>query len=737
MENNGHHPVVPVSQVAQPLGVGIAEYGIEVEESHHLSEYLNILMKRKWWAIGFFVGMVTIVGLYTYMQTPIYRAATILQIVQDNPQYFMGDRGDPLTMAMQYGDSQNRFYETQYKLLQSRSLALKIIETLNLQNYPEFKVSDEDRRRMSPEEIKISLADRLGNELEITPIKNTFLVEVAYQSPNKELAQKIVNATYKEYLRFGMETRQQSYVLIKEWLEKELQQLAQKVEVSQKKLFDHDQQKGVLLVGEDNVVVKKFVELNKLLVTAQSERMIKEAQYQQIKQKGADAPLVVNNPLVSSLRQDVIRQEAKVSGIKKIFGKNYPQLQTESATLQELRSRLNNEVRRTETAIKADYEVAQRTENFLQEEFAAQKANVEKLQNNMVQHLILKRDVQTNEQLYQGLLARMKEASAASTMVPSNSAIIEPAELPRVPFSPRTGRNMALAVLLGLIGGVSLAFVVEYLDKSIKTVEELERVTRLPYLGIVPLSSGNAKEALAEQSLYRITYDDPKSLIAEAIHHVNTAVMLSLSERPPGAILVTSPSPSEGKTTLCLNLAASMAMNGNRVIIVDTDLRRPMLHRIFQQRGEPGLSNFLTGHAAVSEIIRPTGIPDLFFIPAGAIPPNPVPLLKSQGLKDLIATLRQDFQHLIFDTPPVIGFADGRAVSPLVDGVILVFKHHFTSREAGRLATQLLNQVNAPILGVVLNMTQTKKIGYGGYYAYYKYYDKYYSHYHNEEGGAE
>jgi polysaccharide biosynthesis transport protein len=730
METNGHHPMVPASQVSPAYRV--PEYGVEADDYHHLSDYWHILMNRKWWAIGFFVVVVSAVWLHCYLQTPIYRASMILQLTQDNPQSLVGERGDPLTSALLMGDSQIRFYETQYQLLKSRPMALKLIDSLNLKNYPEFKVSEEDAKTMSPEAVKVSLADRLTSRLEINPIKNTYLVEVAYRSANKELAQKIVNAEYMEYLRFSMETRQQSYVLIKEWLEKELQQLAQKVEISQKNLFEHDKKKGVLMLGDDNVVVKKFIDLNSLLVTAQTERMSKEAQYQQLKQKGGEAPLLINNPLVLNLRQEMIKQEAKVSGSKKIFGKNYPQQQTEMASLQELRIRLNTEVKRAESAIKADYEVALKAENFIQEEFNSQKAKVEQLQSNMVQHLILQRDVQTNEQLYQGLLARMKEASAASTMIPSNSAIIQLAELPLTPFTPKTRRNVGLAVLLGVMGGVGLAFMVEYLDKSIKSVEELERVCRLPYLGIVPLLSNEGRDDVGDKSFYSIAFEDPKSLIAESIHQVNTAVMLSLSERPPGAILVTSPSPSEGKTTLSLNLAASMAMNGNRVIVVDADLRRPMLHKIFRQPGTPGLSNFLTGSASLEEIIRATEVPDLFFIAAGAIPPNPVPLLKSQAFKDLVATLRQDFQHLIFDTPPIIGFADGRAISALVDGVILVLKHHFTSREAARLATQLLTQVNASILGVVLNMTQTKKIGYGGYYAYYKYYNKYYSHYQDD-----
>lgn len=708
----------------------IPEYGLETERGYQLRDYLNVIIKRKAWVIGFFLSIVSLAALYTYTRTPIYRADAILQIVQDNPQSIVGERGDPLMAAMQFGDSTNKFYETQYKLLNSRHIAYNLIDTLKLQDDPEFKLL---KNAPPGENVKASIAEILMGNLEINPVKNTFLVEVAYKSADKALAQKIANATYKEYLKFLMETRQQSYSLVKEWLDDELQKLAQKVESSQRKLFDYGQKKETLLEGENDVVVKKFVELNRLLLTAQSERMVKDAQYQQITQKGTDAPGILNNTLILKLRGEVIEQEAKVSGIRKIYGKNYPQFQIEMANLQELRGRLNNELKRAQAGSKAEYEMALRAEHFLQEEYGKQKAMVEKLQQNMVQHIILKRDVQANEALYQGLLARMKEASAASTMIPSNAAVIQPAELPVFPSSPKKARNMGFAIVIGLMGGIGLAFLVEYLDHSIKSVEEVDRLCGLAALGIVPFSSNEARLEEADSILGLKTFENPKSIVAEAINQVNTAVMLSLSGRPPAAILITSPNPSEGKTTLCVNLACSLAMNGRKVVILDADMRRPTLHRIFQQPGQPGLSNFLTGSVALSEIIHATQVPGLFLIPAGAIPPNPVQLLNSEVFRELVEGLRQEFQHLVFDTPPIIGFADARVASCLVDGVILVLKHHTTSREAARLSTHLLSQVNARILGFILNMVHRETMGYGAYYGYHKYYTKYYSDYHDKK----
>ena len=712
-----------------PPTVFAADYGSDASGSFDLGEYLHILRKRKWWAIGFFLAIVSLVGAYTFTRTPIYRASVLLQIIQDNPQAFVAERMDPFA-SLQL-DMAGKFYETQYKLLTSRPLASKIIDSLKLAENPAFQISPEVAAKLTPEQIRDAMAKQLLDDLQVNPVKNTYLVEVAYMSPDKELAQEIVNDVYREYLRFSMDTRQQSYVMIREWLEKELLNLAGKVETSQRTIYKYGREKDFLpLEGEDNVTVKKFVELNRLLTTAQSERMTKEAQFQQIRDKGADAPAVINNLLVMQLRQALISQEAKVSSTKKIFGNNYPKLEAETANLAELRSRLQGELKRTQTGIKADYEVALRAEKFIKGEFDRQKGEVEKLQDNLVQHQILKRDLQTNEQLYQGLLARMKEANVASTMMPSNSAIIESAVLPVTPFSPKKARNMALAVLLGLFGGISLAFIMEHLDNSIKTTEELERIVRVPALGVVPMISINGKGAQGlYQSVALASFEQPKSMVGDAISHVGTALMLSLSERPPAGIMVTSPNVGDGKSSVSINLASTLAMTGKQVVLVDGDMRRPVCHKAFGLPVQPGLSNFLTGSASLEEIIQTTKVPGLFFVGAGTIPPNPAQLLNSPMLQDLRQRLHQEFQHVIIDTPPIISFPDGLAISSLVDGVVLVFKHHVTSRESGRLAVHLLHQVNANVFGVVFNMAQAGKLKYGGYYGYYKYYNKYYKDY--------
>ncbi len=721
---------VPVSPSAVSAASRGADYDDGYDRLNHLRDHWNILLKRKWWVIGTFLSAVITVGLITFSLTPSYRSASTLQITQDNPASIMGER-DPL-MAMAGQDSLTRFYETQYLILSSRPMAYRIIESLNLADHPDYQILREQNPEKSPVEINSIIADAFLKKLEVRPKKRSYLVDVAFESDDKRLAQQVPNAIAQEYVKFSMNTRQQSYALIKEWLEKELQQLGSKVEASEAKLYQHGQKKDFLsLEGKDNVIVGKYVDLNMLLTKAQSERAVREAQYRQIKEKGLDAPLITNNLLVQKLREEAIAQEAKVSGINKIYDANYPQLQAEQAKLTDLRSRLNHEVQRIGVSIEADYEVALRAENLLREAMASQKTQVVDLQNNLVQHHILKRDMQTNEQLYQALLARMKEASVASTMVASNVAMIAPAEVPLKPYKPSKRYNLGLAAFFGLLGGVALAFAVEYFDDSIKTTEELERICRAPVLGVVPLWRQDRKKDLEAKDARFSMLDQPNSMVAEAIRHVRTSVMLSCAGRPPGRIMVTSPNPGEGKTTLSINLAIAIAMSRGKVLLIDGDLRKPSVHRAFHKPGEPGLSNYLSGNAQVSEIVYPTESDNLFFIPAGTVPPNPTELTGSRAFTELLAELQGEFQHLIIDTPPIIGFADARALSSLMDAVLVVIRHHSTTRAAGQLTRQLLLQSHSASIGVVLNMVESRKMGYNGYYKYYDYYNSYYQLYHN------
>jgi capsular exopolysaccharide synthesis family protein len=725
---------------------------LEAYHSRNLREYLHILLKRKWWIIGTFFVIFLAMATYTLLQTPIFRTSAMLQITQDNPgsQVSVDDKF-PIFM----GDNSEKFLQTQYKILQSRSLAQRVAEALDLKNSPAIKAIKEKNPAKTDADLENAAISMVQGKIEVIPVKNSYLVEVAYQSPNKALSQRVVNAIADEYMYLSIDRRNESFALVRKWLDKQLVEMAGKVQAAQKRLYKFGQQTDIYTMDDkDNVIVQKFIDLSGLLTKAQAEKMAKEAQYQQIKAKGPDAPLIVNNPLVSSLRQNLVSAQAKVSAMRKVFRGDHPDLQAEQANLAEVKNRLNGEIHRIEESVKADFEAAKRTERLLGDSLSEQKGQMAKLQDNLTDFQILKRDAQTNEQLYQALLARVKEANIAGTMVPTNVAVIDPARLPGTPFKPKTKRDLALAAVLGLTLGVGLAFLMEHLDDSIKSLDDLERSCNLPSLGILPLLGSNGKITLTRREgkadgpamlrhlprLQRgsqdkseladmdlMVYKNPKSQISEAIAHVYSSVMLSTTGRPPCVIMVTSPNPLEGKTTIVSNLAQTCALHERQVVLIDCDLRKPRLHQPFQLTAQPGVSNYLTGNATLEEILRPSGVPNLTLITAGSRPPNPGNLLNSEVFKDLIMQLREKYDHIIIDTPPVLGFADARFVSALVDGVLLVAKYQSTHKSAGRLAQQLLGQ--APVLGAVLNAVGVHGQTYGGYYYYYshyKYYSKYY-----------
>ena len=743
----GQSPV-PGSSLSTPLSLGYDNFN--TYRGWTGREYIHILLKRKWWIISTFLIIVFLAGLYSYTRTPIFSTSAMLQITQDNPGSQVSV--DPAAKYLDF-DSLEKFQQTQYKILQSRSLAQRVIQALKLQDHPDFKPNGVKNPDISETAIEEGMVNAFLGKLKVTPIRNSYLLEVSFQSPDKFLTQRVVNAIADEYMYLSIDRRNESFALVRKWLDKQLQEMAAKVYEGQKKLYKFGQQTDIYTSEDkDNVIVQKFIDLNALLTKAQAEKMAKEAQYRQIKDKGPNAPLIVNNGLVSSLRMQLVAQQAKVSSMQKVFLSGHPEMQVEKAHLAELQSRLQSEIQRLQESVKADYEAAKRTENLLSDSFAAQKGQMTKLQDNLTEYQILKRNAQTNEQFYQALLARVKEANIASTMVPSNASVIDLAPLPEAPFSPNTRRHLMLAAFLGLTLGVGLALLIENMDDSIKSPDDLERACNLTSLGNLPQIGGSRRITLSHQGkpdssailryfprlqhgnqstieaadLDLIVYKHPRHPIAEALRHTHTSIMLSMSGRPPAAIMVSSPNPSEGKTMVASNLALSFAMSGHQVVLIDCDTRKPRVHQIYQLDLQPGLTNYLTGNATLKEILRLTSVPNLTIMSAGTHPPSPVNLLNSEVFKDLLNQLRNQFQHIIIDTPPILAFIDARIISVLVDGVLLVTKYHSTDKNAGRQTQHLLSQINAPIMGAVLNGINTSE-GYGGYYYYnYKSYSTYY-----------
>ncbi len=723
----------------RPLPEVLSEGDPVALRRHPLREGFRVLRTRKWWVLGVLLGALVLTLLLIWLMTPVYRGRVLLQITEDHSLQRLSDN-DPVASLL--NKDMDRFLATQVGILTSRSLAWQIIESLNLKEHPDFRQLKDKNPDLPPHQWKNDLIDLfLKKKLSVLPVKESFLVEISFKSTDAQLACEVPNAIAREYVRLAINRRNDSYALVREWLEGQLKIYSQKVQDSQKRLYDFGQRADFFsLEDKENVIVQKYVELSNLLTKAQSERMGKEALYRQITEKGADAPSITSNPLIIALRQELVAQEAKAASLGKIFLPDHPDWQAEQAKLQEIRGRLQAEVNRLKASVKADYEAAHRAEKLLADAFAQHKRQVANLQAKLVDFQILKRDVQATEKLYQALLSRMGEAAVASTMVPSHVTVIDPADLPSEPYLPRPLLFLGLAGFLGLGFGVGAAFLVESLDDSLKSETDVERYCQLPPLGYIPRSGeGKATYGLpflmdrlrsllplknwrsagrGGPILASLNHPDPH--MQESFRHLQSTLMFSRPERPPRSLLVTSPHPQEGKTTLTSNMAYFLAAEGSRrVVLLDCDLRCPQLHRFYNLSLSPGLTDYLIGYATKSEIARAIS-PQLTVIPAGTMAPNPAELLMSKPFSELVAELLATSDHLIIDTPPLLLFADARIIAPLVEGVVLVFRQGYTSREAAMQARRLLTQVQAQVLGAILNHVEKNGLGTQRFYRSYQ-----------------
>jgi capsular exopolysaccharide synthesis family protein len=457
--------------------------------------------------------------------------------------------------------------------------------------------------------------------------------------------------------------------------------------------------------------------------------MTKEALYRQTGDKHIDSlPAILENKLIMDLKQAYIQLEAQYMKLSETFKPEYPEMVRLKSQMETIQRRLESEISKVTAGIQNDYESSLRRESLLRQAFEQQKGRAMEMKEKAIQYNILKREADTNRDLYKGLLQRMKEAGVSAGIIASNIQIVDQAELPRAPYKPNKKLNLLLAAVVGLFLGIGLAFFFEYLDNTVKTPEDVEQLIRLPSFGMVPEISNGRRRRLEKGASFPvelITFGHPKSMLSEAYRNIRTSILLSFSEKPPKKIAISSPNPGEGKTTTVINTAIALSQTGAKVVIIDSDMRKPRVHKIFDVEKENGmgLSSFLSGHAELEALIKKTEIPNLFYIPSGPIPPNPSELVGSVLFKSMMKSLGERFDHIVLDSPPVLGFADSIILSSFVDGVILVALGGRTSREALQRAKEALYQVNAKILGVVINRVNIQRSDYGTYYyRYHSYY---------------
>jgi succinoglycan biosynthesis transport protein ExoP len=720
----------------------------------HLRDYLIILRKHMWLSVFFLLTVVTVVTIATFKMRPVYVATGRVEIDREmsNVLPFQGMNSDAM-----YFDMDNHI-QTQAKILQSETLALQTIESLHLAQNPEFGGSPNSKPAGTPGDItQASSAENLQilgafqGRLTVKRVPESHLLDIKFESYDPKLAASVVNAHVQNFIERSYRTRFESTMKASDWLTQQLDDLKGRVEKSEDARLAYERANQIWAIDEkQNTTTQKLSDLNKELTQAQTDRIQREASFDLVRSGRIDfLPVVQQNTMIPILMNRHAELNSQYTDAISKFGPNYPTVVRLQAQLKEVDKLIETEKQNIGNMVESEYRGARQRELLLSEALEKQKAEVNTMAEKLVQFNILKRDAEANKQLYEGLQQKLREAGISKGLQSSDLRVVDPALVPGSPSRPLRGRNISLAFLVGLVGGIGLAFLREYLDNTVKTPDDIEHLTHLPSLAVVPAHgtlAGRGHKLLRRKSgdvaaehVELVSHQHPQSQISEAFRALRTSLLLSQAEHPPQVILVTSALPREGKTTAVLNLAVTLAQLGDRTLIVDGDMRKPGVSK-FLSMGDgkhAGLSTYLAGVSSLELVTVPhPTIPNLSVVLSGPIPPNPADLLSSQRLNDAITALRGEYRFVVWDSPPIMAATDAVIVSSLADGVLLVVRSGATPKEAFVRARDLLGGVRSRLLGVLLNAVDTSSPDYYYSYKYYPYHYGYGTYGRKESSGS-
>lgn len=651
----------------------------------------------------------------------------------------------------------NDYYQTQYRILQSRLLARRTLEAEKLWDHPAFapvapgygfrlnpltwpvgvvrfvRAFFEDEKPVEPRDpsestVMSAVIDGFLRRLTVSPIRNSRLVEVRYRSPDAQLSARVANALARQYIEQNLEFKFLATKEATEFLSARMKEQRQALEQSEQALQKYREQTGaVALEDRQNIVVQRLADLNAAVTKARTDRIEKEAVYNQVRDAQNNralldtVPAILSNSFIQQLKAqmaDLQRQQAQMA---EKLGERHPDMVKVRSAIESTEARINAEVQKVVQALRNDYQAALANERALQSSLDQQRAEAQELNRLAIQYGVLARDSATNRQMFEALLQRTKETDVAGELKTSNIRVVDQAEVPRRQASPNVRNNLLLALFGGLFVAVGLAFFFEYMDNRVKTPEEIKTQLGLPYLGMIPQID---TKALAGAPL--VNNGVPHNFI-EAFRSIRTNVLFSSADGGSKSVLVTSTAPGEGKTVVAANLAMTLAAAGQRVLLLDADMRRPKLHELFRTKLEPGLSNVLVGDGKASDAVKKVPVPNLWVMAAGKHPPNPAELLGSPRFREFVSSLGQHFDWVVFDSPPVMAVTDASVVAHLATGVVFVVGSEMTSHGAARAALEHLDTAKAKYLGGVLNKVDLSRNAY--YYSRYyrRAYDEYYT----------
>lgn len=769
MQDNRLMPLPAVDRaIDRPLNdlTQVKSYGPAANDPTQLRDYLFVILKRKWLILSLCLVVTSLVAVQMFRQPSIYEAETTIRIEQrktnvlQTDKFIIGGQPDP------------NFWGTQLKLLESPALARQVVLTLDLQHNPEFvgagssqggffaklkslfsrekaqqKVSpaapsglelvSESKLKeqpLSPQELAAlePYEDLIIANEDVAGIMGTNLFTIKYKHTNPEMAQKIANTLAEVFAFNNLERSTYGSNNAQDQLSRQIAALQTKIRYDQERQFNYARDHGLSLSPSQNVDDDRLRQLSSQLLQAQNDRKTAEAVYESAR-SAADPfsiPQVQASGRVTALRDRLSALKEKRETLLVIYTKEWPEVKKIDVAIKPLEEELNKAAQETIGTLKAAYEAALAHERSIESMYASQRGISTQQTRDQIEMAQMSQDLETNRQYLATLNQRLKELQVLSGDRGNEVSVENYSRLGRV-VGPARMRNVMIAFVLSLIAGIGLAFLLDFLDDTVKSIDDIDRYIHLPALAMIPAGrnfsrlKGMTSHGPPSESTALAMVDDVRSPIAESYRHLRTSLLLSSAGQPPRTILVTSSQPSEGKTTTAINTAFMLAQTGADVLIIDCDLRRPRLHAQFELQNTKGLTTWLSGEKDLNTLLQShPKTPHLKVLTSGPVPPNPAELLGSEEMRKLLGLLSERFAHIIIDSPPAISFTDASILSTMVDGVMLVVHGGRSSRAVVRRAKQQLLDVGAHIFGVVLNNVRVESQDY--------YYSGYYSHYYSD-----
>jgi succinoglycan biosynthesis transport protein ExoP len=733
-------------------------------ESDDLSfrQAARTLRKRGRIVLATALTIMTLALIVSMLLRPYYKSTATIEIEQGGNDLGAGLMGAVAANLTGEDDSKNAL-QTEVAILQSDDLGIETIERINFEGHEAAgQRSNQEGDRSSEERgLPLSQAPRiraklLGDfeaHLKVIPIPDTQLIQVTFEDPDPRFSSEAANSLIDQYIQDRLQRRNSSMTQATDWMASELDGLKKQVQGSEQNLFNYQRDSGLIVSpggtangGESptatSPVLERLTQLNETLVNAETKRITQEALYElaksgnmdalsssavEMQASGADESQSAIFTRLVALRQQETTLDLQVAAGSESYGAKNPHLIELQEQLRTLHSEMKTEIERILNSVKSNYEASLEAENGIRAAYEKEEQEAFKMNDSAIKMAVLQQEAKSMRTLYQDLYTKLQESRLSVGTQSTNVEVISRALAPSSPAHPRKGLNTCVGLMAGLVLGILLAFLAESLDDTISTLHEVERLSGAPVLAAIPnfqISAVNREDSGKTVRVSKTRLPAPtgreSSEVLEAYRTLRTAILLSNPGKPPRTLLVSSAVPSEGKTTTCYGLGRCFAALGNRVLLIDADMRRPALHRQTQTSNDRGLSNLLTSNEHFEAFLKSDKeLKDLLILPAGPIPPNPAELLASGVFDSLLSELSSQFDLILLDSPPAMLVADASILSVKVDEVIAVVKWGSTKRSAVTRLFETLRRNGAKILGVVLNSVDTQSADYyyeRGYY---------------------